>query len=71
MSARYDLPIVENCLVCKLRKDNFFCALPRAALETLERIKIATLLPKNTPIFAEGGVLGAFTSCAKARSSYR
>ena len=54
MSTRYDLAIVENCLVCKLRKDNFFCALPSAWLEALERVKIATQLPKDTPIFAEG-----------------
>ena len=54
MSARYDLPIVENCLVCKLRQDNFFCALPRAALEPLERIKIASLIQKDTPVFQEG-----------------
>ncbi len=54
MSARYDLPIIENCLVCKLRKESFFCALPRASLEALERIKIASLFPKDTPIFREG-----------------
>ncbi len=54
MSTRCHLPIVENCLVCRLRKENFFCALPRASLEALERIKIATLLAKDTPIFAEG-----------------
>src|SRR5579872_3902947 len=54
MSAPCDLAIVENCLVCKLRKDSFFCALPKPSLEALERIKIASLLAKDTPIFREG-----------------
>jgi len=54
MNAPYHFPIVENCLVCKLRKESFFCALPKAALESLEQIKITSVLPKDTPVFREG-----------------
>lgn len=54
MSERRDLPIIDNCLVCKFRKDSFFCALPRPALESLDRIKVATLVPKHTTIFVDG-----------------
>src|SRR5579864_6101041 len=54
MNAPNHFPIVENCLVCKLRKESFFCALPRVALESLERIKVTSLLPKGIVIFREG-----------------
>ncbi|HMK31347.1 MAG TPA: hypothetical protein VK473_16815, partial [Terriglobales bacterium] len=43
----YGLQLVENCLICKLRTDNFFCALPREVLEAFERIKFPTAYPRG------------------------
>lgn len=64
MSAGRDLPIVESCLVCKLRKDNFFCSLPRPSLEALERLKVTNLFAKGVPIFGEGeSPRGIFIVC--------
>lgn len=48
------LQLVDNCLYCKLRKDNFFCALPREALEAFEKIKLPTAYPRNAVLFVEG-----------------
>jgi CRP/FNR family transcriptional regulator len=48
------VPLVENCLICKLRKDNFFCALPPRALEAFEKIKSSASHPRNAILFVEG-----------------
>jgi len=50
----YGLQLVENCLICKLRTDNFFCALPREVLEAFERIKFPTAYPRGAVLFVEG-----------------
>jgi CRP/FNR family cyclic AMP-dependent transcriptional regulator len=54
VSQAYNLTIVDNCLVCKLRHDRFFCALPKASLEALEQLKYPSLFPKGSLIFLEG-----------------
>jgi CRP/FNR family cyclic AMP-dependent transcriptional regulator len=54
MGSPYGLQLVENCIICKLRSDNFFCALPAAALEAFERIKFATAYPRGAILFVEG-----------------
>ena len=41
MSSPYGLQITENCLICKLRHSGFFCDLPKASLQDLEKIKYA------------------------------
>lgn len=48
------LQLVDNCLICKLRNDNFFCALPHEALEAFQKIKLAVAHPANTVLFVEG-----------------
>jgi CRP/FNR family transcriptional regulator len=50
----YGLQLVENCLICKLRSDNFFCALPNTALEAFEKIKFPTAYPRGAVLFVEG-----------------
>jgi len=50
----YGLPIVDNCLACKLRQNNFFCGLSQASLEALDRIKHATCFPEGAMVFLEG-----------------
>lgn len=54
MNTPYGLTLAENCLVCKLRSDSFFCALPRPALEAFERIKYSSSYPAGATIFLEG-----------------
>jgi len=54
VSSPYGLQLVENCLICKLRSDNFFCALPREVLEAFEKIKFPTAYPRGAVLFIEG-----------------
>ncbi len=54
MGSPYGLELVENCLICKLRSDNFFCGLPREPLEAFERIKFTAAYPAGAVLFVEG-----------------
>jgi CRP/FNR family transcriptional regulator, cyclic AMP receptor protein len=50
----YGFELVENCLICKLRSDSFFCGLPRPALEALDKIKYTAAYPQGAVLFVEG-----------------
>jgi len=50
----YGLELVENCLICKLRSDSFFCGLPRESLEAFERLKFTAAYPAGAVLFVEG-----------------
>ena len=39
MKSPYGLPCIESCLSCKLRTDDFFCALSQESLEAFNQIK--------------------------------
>lgn len=54
MGTPYGMELAENCLICKLRSDSFFCALPRTALEAFEKIKFTTAYPAGAVLFVEG-----------------
>ena len=54
MGAPYGLELVENCLICKLRTDQFFCGLPKTSLEDFERIKFTAAYPAGAVLFVEG-----------------
>ncbi len=54
MSSPYGLQITENCLICKLRQGGFFCDLPKASLEYLDKIKYASAFPQGAVLFVEG-----------------
>jgi CRP/FNR family transcriptional regulator len=54
VSSAYGVQLVDNCLICKLRSDNFFCALPQQALEAFQKIKLAAAYPANARLFEEG-----------------
>jgi len=54
MSNPYGIEIVDNCVVCKLRSDQFFCNLPQPALEDFNRIKHSATYPEGAVIFVEG-----------------
>lgn len=50
----YGLELNENCLLCQLRQENFFCALPQPALEAFERLKFTAAYPAGAVLFVEG-----------------
>ncbi len=54
MNTPYGLQITENCVLCKLRQSGFFCDLPKASLEHLEKIKYASAFPQGGVLFVEG-----------------
>jgi len=64
MSSPYGLRITEDCLICKLRHSGFFCDLPKAPLEELEKIKYASAYPQGAVLFVEGqGPRGVYIIC--------
>ena len=54
MGSPYGLPIIENCLICNLRSERFFCDLPRTALTAFEKIKYSSAVPAGAVLFVEG-----------------
>ena len=50
----YGMPVIDNCLTCKLRNSNFSCALSNLSLEGLDQIKHAAAYPEGALIFFEG-----------------
>jgi CRP/FNR family transcriptional regulator len=54
MSTPYGIQITENCVLCKLRQDGYFCNLPKASLEELEKVKYASAYPQGAVLFVEG-----------------
>ncbi len=54
MGSPYGLPIIENCLICNLRSERFFCDLPRTALAAFEKIKYSSAVPPGAVLFVEG-----------------
>ena len=54
MRTPYGLELVESCVTCKLRKDNFFCSLSHSLLPVLDSLKLANVFPKATVLFAAG-----------------
>jgi CRP/FNR family transcriptional regulator len=54
MGSPYGLPIIENCLICNLRSERFFCDLPKTALAAFEKIKYSSAAPPGAVLFVEG-----------------
>src|SRR5438105_14662872 len=50
----YGLPIVDNCVNCKLRNSNFFCSLAPDAMKALNQIKHVSSFPEGSMVFLEG-----------------
>lgn len=48
------LRIIESCLNCKLRTENFFCDLPPEVLQSFEAITNPSLYPRGVTLFMEG-----------------
>lgn len=54
MTSPYGLEVEESCVLCKLRKENFFCSLPIGSLQAFEKIKFSSALPRGGVLFVEG-----------------
>ena len=54
MTSPYGLEVVESCVLCKLRQENFFCNLPIDSLQAFEKIKFSSALPRGGVLFVEG-----------------
>src|SRR5215470_2829464 len=54
MSTPYGIQITENCVLCKLRQNGYFCDLPRNSLEELDKVKYASAYPQGAVLFVEG-----------------
>ena len=54
MSTPYGIQITENCVLCKLRQDGYFCDLPKDSLEEFEKVKYASAYPQGAVLFVEG-----------------
>ncbi len=64
MAAPYGLEIVDNCTLCKLKDERFFCSLPPATLKALDTIKYSTAYPGGAMLFSEGQTpRGMFMLC--------
>ncbi len=60
----YGLPIVDNCVGCKLRNSNSFCSLSQKAIETLDYIKHVSSYPEGAVVFLEGqDARGVYVLC--------
>jgi CRP/FNR family transcriptional regulator, cyclic AMP receptor protein len=60
----YGLPIVDNCLQCKLRGSEFFCSLSQPAMQALDEIKHIASYPEGALVFMEGqAARGVYIVC--------
>lgn len=60
----YGLPVVDNCMTCRLRCNNFFCSVSIASLQALDRIKHVSSYPEGAMIFMEGeSARGVYIVC--------
>ena len=54
MSTPYGIRISENCVLCKMRHSGYFCEMPPASLEELDKVKYASAYPQGAVLFVEG-----------------
>jgi CRP/FNR family cyclic AMP-dependent transcriptional regulator len=65
MNTPYGLDISENCVSCKLRKSNWFCALSSGVLQSFSMASHLSTYPGNAILFVEGQMpRGAFVLCS-------
>jgi CRP/FNR family transcriptional regulator, cyclic AMP receptor protein len=71
MNTPYGLEIVDSCLTCKLRRDNWFCGLSPDVLKLLSAASHLSTYPGGAILFVEGQMpRGAFVLCSgKAKLS--
>jgi CRP/FNR family transcriptional regulator len=60
----YGLPVVDNCLTCKLHSNSSFCHLSQTATKELNEIKHVTSYPEGAIVFMEGqAARGVYVVC--------
>jgi CRP/FNR family transcriptional regulator len=60
----YGLPIIDNCLTCKLRGGSFFCALSQPSMKALDDMKHVASYPEGSMVFMEGqAARGVYIVC--------
>lgn len=65
MNTPYGLPIVENCMTCRLRKDSWFCQLSSDLLRSFSASSHLTTYPGGAILFVEGQMpRGGFVLCS-------
>ena len=65
MNTPYGLEIVENCLNCKLRREECFCQLSAPVLKAFSAISHQTTYPGEATLFVEGQTpRGVFHLCS-------
>jgi CRP/FNR family transcriptional regulator len=65
MNTPYGLEIVDSCLSCKLRQDNWFCGLSSDTLKLLGAASHLTTYPGGAVLFVEGQTpRGAYVLCS-------
>ena len=60
----YGLPIVDNCMTCKLRGTNAFCSLSQPTIKALDEVKHTASYPEGAMVFMEGqAARGVYIVC--------
>ncbi len=60
----YGLPIVDDCMTCKLRGSNFFCGLSQSSMKALDSMKHTSSYPEGSIVFMEGqAARGVYIVC--------
>ena len=65
MNTPYGLEIVDNCISCKLKRENCFCNLSSSILKSFSAISHQTIYPQDATLFVEGQLpRGVFLLCS-------
>jgi CRP/FNR family cyclic AMP-dependent transcriptional regulator len=65
MKTPYGLEIIDSCVSCKLRKDNWFCGLSPDALRGFSAVSHLSMYPGGALLFVEGQMpRGAYVLCS-------
>ncbi len=65
MNTPYGLEIVDNCLSCKMRREECFCNLSAPILKAFSAISHQTTFPPEATLFVEGQTpRGVFLLCS-------
>jgi CRP/FNR family transcriptional regulator len=65
MNTPYGLEMVDSCVTCRLRRNNFFCGLSPEGLRSLEEVSHLITYPAGAILFVEGQTpRGAFVLCS-------
>ncbi len=65
MSEPYGLHVIDNCLLCHLRREGFFCDLPKSSFDAFAAITHPVCYPAGAVLFMEGqSPRGIYVLCA-------